>query len=77
MTVPCGLEWNATGAGPTGVELAAELYDMVKEDVSKLYPEYLLDYVSIQISADKTFGVSVHSVLIVSLKIGNDEEYRL
>ena len=26
------------GGGPTGVEVAAELYDMVTEDMSRLYP---------------------------------------
>jgi len=37
------------GAGPTGVELAAELYDMVNEDIARLYPRRLLPFVSIKI----------------------------
>ena len=37
------------GAGPTGVELAAELYDLVFEDVAKTFPRRLLEDVSINI----------------------------
>ena len=32
------LTFVVIGAGPTGVELAAELYDMVYQDVAKMYP---------------------------------------
>lgn len=37
------------GAGPTGVELAAELYDMVYEDIARMYPSRLMPFVSIKI----------------------------
>lgn len=43
------LSFVVIGAGPTGVELAAELYDMVYEDVSRMYPSRLLPFVSIKI----------------------------
>ena len=43
------LTFVVVGAGPTGVELAAELHDMVREDVAKLFPPRLLDFVSIKI----------------------------
>lgn len=32
------LSFVIVGGGPTGVEFAAELYDFVHEDLSKLYP---------------------------------------
>ena len=43
------LSFVIIGAGPTGVELAAELYDMVYEDVAKMYPKRLLPFVKISI----------------------------
>ena len=36
------------GGGPTGVEVAAELYDMISEDLKKVYPK-LMQYVSIKL----------------------------
>eukprot|EP00232_Nephroselmis_pyriformis_P022767 CAMPEP_0182864046 /NCGR_PEP_ID=MMETSP0034_2-20130328/6967_1 /TAXON_ID=156128 /ORGANISM="Nephroselmis pyriformis, Strain CCMP717" /LENGTH=626 /DNA_ID=CAMNT_0024996293 /DNA_START=91 /DNA_END=1971 /DNA_ORIENTATION=- len=33
------LSFVIVGGGPTGVEVAAEMYDMVNEDLCKLYPE--------------------------------------
>lgn len=43
------LSFVIVGAGPTGVELAAELYDMVYEDVAKTFPKRLLADVKIRI----------------------------
>lgn len=43
------LTFCVVGAGPTGVELAAELHDMVQQDVARLFPPKLLEYVSINI----------------------------
>ena len=43
------LRFVVIGAGPTGVELAAELYDLVFEDVAKTFPRRLLEDVSINI----------------------------
>lgn len=40
------LSFVIVGGGPTGVEFAAELYDFVHEDMSKLYPS-LIDHVKI------------------------------
>lgn len=31
------------GGGPTGVEVAAEVHDMVYEDLTKLYPNLIKD----------------------------------
>ncbi|KAG2428088.1 hypothetical protein HYH02_014479 [Chlamydomonas schloesseri] len=42
------LTFVVVGGGPTGVEVAAELYDMIEEDLSKLYPNIVKD-VSIQV----------------------------
>ncbi|KAH8176225.1 pyridine nucleotide-disulfide oxidoreductase domain-containing protein [Sarocladium implicatum] len=42
------LHFAVVGGGPTGIEFAAELHDLVHEDISKLYPG-LGDYVSITI----------------------------
>ena len=36
------------GGGPTGVEVAAELHDMVVDDLRKIYPD-LVPYVRIRI----------------------------
>ena len=43
------LRFVVIGAGPTGVELAAELYDLVYNDVAKTFPRRLLKHVSINI----------------------------
>merc|ERR1712216_712834 len=43
------LRFVVIGAGPTGVELAAELYDYVYQDVAKTFPRRLLEDVSIEI----------------------------
>lgn len=43
------LTFVVIGAGPTGVELAAELYDMVYEDIARMYPSRLMPFVSIKI----------------------------
>ncbi|KAI5061866.1 hypothetical protein GOP47_0022405 [Adiantum capillus-veneris] len=40
------LHFVTVGGGPTGVEFAAELHDLVYEDLYKLYPQ-LIDYVNI------------------------------
>ena len=37
------LTFVVVGGGPTGVEVAAELYDMIEEDLSKLYPNLVKD----------------------------------
>lgn len=43
------LSFVVCGGGPTGVELAAEIYDLLKEDFSKNYPTALLNYASVHI----------------------------
>lgn len=42
------LSFVLVGGGPTGVEVAAELYDMINDDLSKLYPD-LMEFVDITI----------------------------
>lgn len=37
------LSFVVCGGGPTGVEVAAELHDMIQEDLSKLYPDLMED----------------------------------
>lgn len=37
------LSFVVVGGGPTGVEVAAEMYDMVYEDLTKLYPSLIKD----------------------------------
>jgi NADH:ubiquinone reductase (non-electrogenic) len=37
------LSFVVVGGGPTGVEVAAELYDMIHEDLSRLYPSLMAD----------------------------------
>jgi NADH:ubiquinone reductase (non-electrogenic) len=38
------LSFVIVGGGPTGVEVAAELYDLIVDDLSKLYPEQVQDF---------------------------------
>lgn len=45
------LSFVIVGGGPTGVEVAAELYDMIHEDVIKLYPR-LADDIQIRFVRD-------------------------
>lgn len=42
------LSFAVVGGGPTGIEWSAELYDMIHEDMSRLYPE-LIQYVNITV----------------------------
>lgn len=42
------LHFAVVGGGPTGIEFAAELHDLIHEDLSKLYPE-LIQHVGITI----------------------------
>ena len=42
------LHFAIVGGGPTGIEYAAELHDLIKEDLSKIYPN-LMKFVSITV----------------------------
>ncbi|EFQ28610.1 hypothetical protein CGRA01v4_07162 [Colletotrichum graminicola] len=42
------LHFAVVGGGPTGIEFAAELHDLIHDDLSKLYP-HLMEFVSITI----------------------------
>lgn len=42
------LSFVIVGGGPTGVEVAAEMYDMITQDMARLYPQ-LTDYVKIRV----------------------------
>ena len=42
------LSFVIVGGGPTGVEVAAELHDMISEDLRKVYPS-LMPFVSIKL----------------------------
>lgn len=43
------LSFVVCGGGPTGVEFAAELYDLLNEDLSKSYPHILRQQVSVHV----------------------------
>ena len=43
------LTFTIVGGGPTGVELAGELYDLLREDVAKEYPKDLMELVKVVI----------------------------
>lgn len=43
------LSFVVCGGGPTGVEMAAEIYDLINEDLPRLYPKILRQEVSIHI----------------------------
>jgi len=53
------LSFVIVGGGPTGVEVAAELHDMVSEDLSHLYPE-LIPYTSIKIIDGHDYVLSAY-----------------
>ena len=42
------LSFVIVGGGPTGVEVAAEMYDMITQDMKRLYPD-LIPYVKIKV----------------------------
>ncbi|KAK9480233.1 pyridine nucleotide-disulfide oxidoreductase-domain-containing protein [Lipomyces japonicus] len=43
------LSFVVCGGGPTGVEFAAELYDLLNEDLTKLFPKVLRNLVSVHV----------------------------
>lgn len=43
------LSWVVCGGGPTGVEFAAELFDMLNEDLTLRYPKILRNEVSVHV----------------------------
>ena len=43
------LSFVVSGGGPTGVEFAAELYDMLNEDLSRYYPRILRNEISVHV----------------------------
>lgn len=43
------LSFVVSGGGPTGVEFAAELYDMLNEDLYKFYPRLLRNEISVHV----------------------------
>lgn len=43
------LSFVISGGGPTGVEFAAELYDMLNEDLTKFYPRLLRNEISVHV----------------------------
>nr|POE71946.1 external alternative nad(p)h-ubiquinone oxidoreductase b1, mitochondrial [Quercus suber] len=43
------LSFVISGGGPTGVEFAAELYDMLNEDLCKFYPRLLRNEISVHV----------------------------
>lgn len=53
------LSFVIVGGGPTGVEVAAELHDMVNEDISHLYPE-LIPYTSIKVIDGNDYVLSAY-----------------
>lgn len=43
------LSFVVSGGGPTGVEFAAELFDMLNEDLCKFYPRLLRNEISVHV----------------------------
>jgi NADH dehydrogenase len=43
------LSFVVSGGGPTGVEFAAELYDMLNEDLCRFYPKILRNEISVHV----------------------------
>lgn len=48
------LSFVVVGGGPTGVEVAAEMHDMIQDDLSRLYPDLIKD-VQVRSSMDPTY----------------------
>lgn len=49
------------GGGPTGVEIAAEIYDMLKEDVPKYYPPSLANEASVHLIQNGSHILNTYS----------------
>lgn len=43
------LSFVISGGGPTGVEFAAELYDLLNEDLMKTFPKILRNEISVHV----------------------------
>ncbi|KAF2148989.1 FAD/NAD(P)-binding domain-containing protein [Myriangium duriaei CBS 260.36] len=48
------LSFVISGGGPTGVEFAAELYDMLNEDLCRFYPRILRNEISVHVIQSRT-----------------------
>ena len=43
------MSFVVSGGGPTGVEFAAELFDMLNEDLRRFYPKLLRNEISVHV----------------------------
>ncbi|WAR63956.1 hypothetical protein PtB15_16B115 [Puccinia triticina] len=55
------LSFVVCGGGPTGVEFASELYDMIHEDVLKYFPKLLINEVSIHLIQSRDHILNTYS----------------
>jgi NADH dehydrogenase len=58
------LSFVICGAGPTGVEVAAEIFDLVNEDLPRLYPKILRQEVSIHIIQSRSHILNTYDSAI-------------
>jgi len=63
------LSFCVVGAGPTGVELAAELHDLLEQDVARLFGSQLLELVSITSTFRETYvGTRTDTSSVIDLQ---------
>jgi NADH dehydrogenase len=58
------LSFVVCGAGPTGVEVAAEIFDLINEDLPRLYPKILRKEVSIHIIQSRSHILNTYDSAI-------------
>lgn len=58
------LSFVICGAGPTGVEVAAEIFDLINEDLPRLYPKILRQEVSIHIIQSRSHILNTYDFAI-------------
>lgn len=58
------LSFVVCGAGPTGVEVAAEIFDLINEDLPRLYPKILRQEVSIHIIQSRSHILNTYDFAI-------------
>lgn len=58
------LSFVVCGAGPTGVEVAAEIFDLINEDLPRLYPKILRQEVSIHIIQSRSHILNTYDSAI-------------
>lgn len=58
------LSFVVVGGGPTGVEMAAELWDFIQEDLADVFPQELIDAASVTVVQSATHVLNTYDAMI-------------